>query len=258
MRLIDLSVAVELNDGEPVPVEIDRVSHAEGADILGRSAGIGRGEFPDGMGLSLEHVRLTSHTGTHIDAPLHYGPLCAGLPARSIDELPLSWFFGPGVLLRCRGSRADGPVAAAEVEAALDDIGYTLRPGDIVLLDTGADQWWGTPEYFTDFRGVTREATAWILDRGIHVIGIDSFGFDQPFAAMLDAYTGSGDATCLWPAHMLGREREYCQIERLANLAAVNVTHGFRIACFPIKLRGCGAAWSRVVAILDQPVEDHC
>ncbi|HYQ63938.1 cyclase family protein [Actinophytocola sp.] len=251
MRLVDLSLTLEATPSEPVAVEIDFVSHAEGADILGAPIGIGRAEFPDGLGISLEHVRLTSHSGTHIDAPAHYGPRSAGRRARTIDELPLDWFHGPGVLLDCTGDR-DKAVTREEVEAQLALVGHALAPGDIVLLDTGAAASWGRPEYFTDFRGVTREATEFLVEAGVRVIGVDSFGFDPPFGRMLAEYRTTGDPAVLWPAHLYGREREYCQIERLTNLAAIGRPVGFRLACFPIKIRAAGAGWSRVVAFVDE------
>ncbi|GHC88085.1 cyclase family protein [Streptomyces flavofungini] len=251
MRFVDLSVMVEPTASEPVPVEIEFVSHAEGADILGRAGGIGREEFPDRLGISLEHVKLTSHSGTHVDAPAHYGPFSEGKRARTIDELPLEWFYGPGVLLHC-DTGAKEPVSAQEVETELKRIGHTLAPGDIVLINTGADRLWGSAEYFTDFRGVTREATAYLVEHGVKVMGVDSFGFDAPFSRMLAAYQASGDQAELWPAHVYGREREYCHIERLSNLTAISRPTGFTVACFPIKLKDAGAGWSRVVAMVEE------
>jgi kynurenine formamidase len=251
MHVIDLSVALEPVAGEPVPVELEFIDHRSGAEILGRPIGIGPDEFPDGLGLSLEYVRLTSHSGTHVDAPAHYGPSCAGARAPTIDELPLEQFFAPGVVLDCKGTVADGPVSSHELVRALAAIEYELRPGDIVLINTGAAARWNTPEYFTDFRGVTAEATEWLIDRGIRVIGVDSFGFDPPFDVMLRKFERARDSAELWPAHVLGRRRPYCQIERLGNLDVIPRKRGFHVACFPLKLARCGAAPSRVVAILD-------
>lgn len=251
MRIIDLSVTVEPVEGEPVPVELEYVDHRSGAEILGQPIGIGADEFPDGLGLSLEHVRMTSHSGTHVDAPAHYGPLCAGLRAPTIDELPLEQFFAPGVVLDCVGSVSDGPVRREELERALLAIEHTLRAGEIVLIHTGASAHWNTPAYFTDFRGVTPEATEWLIDQGCKVIGVDSFGFDPPFEVMLRNFSRTRDPATLWPAHVLGRRRSYCQIERLCNLHAIPRKHAFHVACFPLKLARCGAAPSRVVAVLD-------
>jgi kynurenine formamidase len=251
MRLIDLSVTLEPTLGEPVPVQIEYVDHEKGADILGQPAGIDRKAFPDGLGLSLEFVKLTTHSGTHIDAPAHYGPLCEGQPAKTIEELPLDWFFHDGVLIDCSQDQAASAVTRSEIEQQLTSINYKLKPFDIVLLRTGADKHWGKPEYFTDFRGVSREATAWLVSQGVKVIGIDSFGFDPPFHRMLAQYQAKQQSDVLWPAHIYGREREYCQIERLANLDKIPVNYGFTVACFPLKVRDCGAGWSRVVAIVE-------
>ena len=249
-RIVDLSLTVEPNESEPVPVQIERISHAVGGDLLGKPGGITREAFPGGIGLSLEHVSLVTHAGTHVDAPAHYGPLSEGRPARTIDELPLDWFFGHGVLLDCRGPERE-PIDRPELEARLASIGYALKPLDIVLIRTDADRLWGTPAYFTSFRGLTREATAFLVTQGVKVIGVDTFGFDAPFDQMLENYNRSGDPGALWPAHMYGREREYCQIERLARLADIERPYGFKVACFPVKLRGCGAGWSRVVAVVE-------
>jgi kynurenine formamidase len=252
MRIIDLSQPLAPNASEPVAVEVEHISHARGGDLLGAPAGIGASAFPDGLGLSLEMVRAASHAGTHVDAPAHYGPLCEGRPARTIDELPLDWFFGDGVVIDCRRGRPDEDIGAAEIEERLAATGYEIRPFDIVLIWTGGERLWGRPEYFTEFRGMSRAATCWLLERGVKVIGIDTFGFDPPFHVMLDRHRASGRAEDLWPAHVWGRHQEYCQIERLANLEQIDRPFGFKVACFPIKLTGCGAGWSRVVALLDE------
>jgi cyclase len=250
MLLIDLSLTLEPSESEPVPVQIDHVDHASGADLLGRPAGIDRTAFPGGLGLSLEHVRLTSHSGTHVDAPAHYGPMSEGARAETIEELPLSWFFQRGVVVDCPGSVSDGPVRRDEIEAELERSGHVLEPLDIVLVRTGADRLWGTPRYFTDFRGVSVAATRFLVEHGVKVIGVDSFGFDPPFHRMLEEFRATGDRGALWPAHVFGRERAYCQIERLANLDRIPAKRGFRVACFPVKIKRAGAGWSRVVAIV--------
>ncbi len=273
--LVDLSVPVDPAFWEPEPVRRRVVGHREGADLLGRSYAylrapnraarwlslllhrLGRGvdhrDFPDGKGLSLMHYTLTTHTGTHMDAPYHYGDLtAAGEPARTIDAVPLEWCHGDGVLLDLRHGPADQAVTAAEIEEASAAIGHRIEPFDIVLLWTGGDTAIGTRRYFQDFRGVTREATAYLVERGVKVIGVDSFGFDAPFLRMLDAYRRSGDPADLWPAHLYGREREYCQLERLTNLGAIGRPHGFKVSCFPVRLAGGDAGWTRVVAHLPE------
>ncbi|MEJ2680096.1 MAG: cyclase family protein [Gammaproteobacteria bacterium] len=250
MQWIDLSLTIEPNQSEPVPVEIEWVDHKAGASILGQSIGLTEHDFPGGMALSTEYVSLSSHTGTHIDAPIHYGPYCEGRPAKDIAQLPLDWFCSDGVVLRFNGDPDQGVITLKEVVEALDRIQYKIKSKDIVLLETGADKRWGRPDYFTRFRGVSRAACAYLIDQGVKVIGVDTWGFDPPFDVMLAEYQNTSDSRTLWPAHLLGREKEYCQIERLANLSSIPTPYGFKVYCFPVKLGKSGASWTRAVAQL--------
>lgn len=269
-RIVDLSVAVDPAGWEPDHLRRRVVDHRTGADRLGRAHAhllarnrlerwisslrhrLGRGvtyrDFPGGHGLSLMHYELTTHTGTHVDAPFHYGRRADGRLGRTIDEVPLEWCHGDGVLLDVRAGPANEAVTAHEVEQALIAIGHEVGTGEIVLLWTGGDAEIGRPGYLQRFRGVTGEATAYLVERGVRMIGVDSFGFDAPFVRMLDAYERTGDPAHLWPAHMYGRDHEYCHIERLTNLGAIGRPLGFRVSCFPVKLAGADAGWARVVA----------
>lgn len=248
MRLIDLSIAIAADEHDPMKTEIQRFDHATGADMLGGPAGLSREDFPGGLGLSLEVITTTTHVGTHIDAPSHYGPTSEGKPARHIDDMPLDWFFGEGRLVDCRNQPIDQVISVEEVA---DQLGNGSLHGQIILLMTGADRLLGSAEYYSTFRGVGRQATAWMVERGARVIGIDTFGFDAPFPTMLKAYSISGNQGDLWPAHIYGREREYCQIERLANLDKIPTDRSFKICCFPVKIEQAGAGWSRVVAMVE-------
>jgi kynurenine formamidase len=66
---------------------------------------------------------------------------------------------------------------------------------------------------------------------------------------MMSDFMRTKDGSHLWPAHFFGRKREYAHIERLTNLDKLP-DYGFKIACFPVKIKDAGAAWARVVAIL--------
>ena len=86
------------------------------------------------MGWAVEEVQAITHTGTHVDAPYHYGPVSEGKPARTIDQVPLEWCFAPGVVLDVRHKAAGEFITVADLQAALAHIHYQLRPLDIVLL----------------------------------------------------------------------------------------------------------------------------
>ncbi|GAA2728844.1 cyclase family protein [Streptomyces nogalater] len=259
MRLIDLSSPVDSSQYEPDPVVHDVLTPRQGAEHMCAEMREHFGvefspdELPDGEFLSLDRITLTTHTGTHVDAPSHYGSRALygdGVP-RHIDQMPLEWFFGRGVVLDLTDAPT-GTVSAARLEKELARTGCALRPGDIVLLHTGAQRHAGTPRYFTDFAGLDGPAVRMLLDHGVRVIGTDAFSLDAPFGHIIDRYRATGDRSVLWPAHVVGREREYCQIERLANLDRLPVSFGFRVCCFPVKVAGAGAGWTRAVALVDE------
>lgn len=246
-RLVDLSVVTRHTPSEATPVTVELLDHVTGATVLGLTPE----DFPDGMAISNETVTLTTHTGTHMDAPLHYGPVSGGAPAKSIDQVPLEWCVGPGVRLDVRHVPPGEGITVEHLRAALRTAGHTLRPGDIVLLWTGADALWGEAEYLTKYPGLTGEGTAFLVESGVRVIGIDAWGLDRPMRSMIDDYRRTGDKKTLWPAHVYGRTREYLQLEKLAQLAALPAPTGFTVVCFPVAVAGAGAGWTRVVALLD-------
>jgi kynurenine formamidase len=116
-----------------------------------------------------------------------------------------------------------------------------------VLFATGADKFYGTPKYFSDYPGVDISAIDYLLDHGIKIFGVDTMGIDRPYKFMLKEFLAKKGP--LYPAHFYGRKREFIHIERLGNLAQLP-DFGFKVLCFPIKIKHTGAAWARVVAIL--------
>ena len=162
-------------------VEIRFVSHAEGAGQIEALLHVPSHLLRNGEGWAVEEfTRLATHSVTHVDAPWHYNSVIQGQKAAPIDELPLEWFHAPGVVLDMT-AKADGErVEAGDVESALESIGHVLQPLDIVLIRTGRDVYYGQPDYI--FRGpaVSPEATHWLYDRGVRVMGIDAWGWDGP------------------------------------------------------------------------------
>lgn len=258
MRIIDLSSPIDADSWEPDPVRHDVMTPAEGAVHMSQEMKkhfgleLDPSELPGGELLSLDTLTLTSHTGTHVDAPSHYGSAAEdGRRPRDIDEMPLEWFMRPGLLLDVSDA-GTGVIGVERIQAGLDRIGRRPAPLDIVLLRTGADRHAGTPEYFTHFAGLDGPATDFLLDLGVRVIGTDAWSLDAPFTDMIQRYRRTGDRSVLWPAHFAGRRREYCQIERLRQLDALPGPSGFRVVCFPVKIKGGGAGWTRAVALVDE------
>ena len=147
--------------------------------------------------------------------------------------------------------KAGEEIDSADFEKALEKIEYTLRPFDIVLVMTGATKYYGKPDYPRMHPGTTRESTLWLVDQGIKVMGIDAWGWDKPFDAMVSEVR-EGKKEKLWAAHFAGKEKEYCHIENLTNLDKIPKPYGFKVAVFPIKIERAGGGWARAVAIIDE------
>ena len=164
--------------------------------------------------------------------------------------MPLDWCLQPGVKLDFRHF-PDGYVATpADVEAELARIGHTLRPLEIVVVNTAAGARFGQPDYVSSGCGMGYAATMYLLERGIRLTGTDGWSWDAPFVHTAKRYAATGDASLIWEGHKAGRHIGYCHIEKLHNLEQLPVT-GFTVSCFPVKIHAASAGWTRAVAILD-------
>lgn len=255
-RFVDLSISIEagLPSDPPMMIpKIDYVDHEMGAEQMKEFyPGVKKEQLPGGLGWAVEFITLTTHSGTHLDAPYHYHPtMDKGKQSLTIDEIPLEWCFSDGVVLDF-SAKADGEgISADDVDQCLGRMGYSLKPLDIVLVRTGADAFWGTAEYLVKGAGMTRESTFYLLDRGIKVVGIDAWSWDRPLPFLAQEFQAKGDPAVIWEAHFAGIERGYCHMEKMAALDQIPRPHGFKVACFPIKIKNASAGWTRPVAIIE-------
>jgi len=254
-RFVDLSIFLEndvVSDPEPFRPKITYFDHkASMPGMLAFFPGLQAADLPQAEAWSYEQVNLITHNGTHLDAPYHFATtMNKGERAITIDEVPLEWCFQPGVKLDFR-HLADGAVVSAEqVKAELARIGHTLSPMEIVVINTRAGEAYGRDDYVTAGCGMGREATLYLLERGVRVTGTDAWSWDAPFTFTAERYEATGDASLIWEGHKAGVEIGYCHLEKLHNLEALPST-GFTVACFPAKIRAASAGWTRAVAILD-------
>ncbi|MFW6176495.1 MAG: cyclase family protein [Thermoplasmatota archaeon] len=232
--------------------DVKRWDHEEGARLNAKHAGIEPEEFPEGMSQAWEEVHLSTHLGTHMDAPWHYYPTTGEEPAKRIEDVPLEECIGDGVILDMTHKEDQAMITEEDIKKALADIDYTLKPHDIVLIRTDFDKHWPNDKYFEDHPGMGKESTEYLLDQGVKTIGIDTMGFDRPFPAMGEDYKETGDKSYLWPAHNVGKEREYYHLERIANLRKVPVSKNFTVVVAPFVIEKASAGWVRAFAIVDE------
>lgn len=251
IKIIDLSVPIDNKATEPFTPHIRYESHEEGAVNAAELYDLRKEDFPESKAWALETITLTTHTGTHVDAPWHYWPTSEGKPSRTIDQLPLEWFYGNGVLLDFTDKPIGHEVSVADLKQKLAAIAYELKPFDIVLIRSDADKKFFEKNYFQSHVGVSAEATHWLIDQGIKVMGTDGWGWDIPFDKQAADYKQDPRDGVLWAAHFVGKDKEYCQIEKLANLELLPKPFGFKVAVFPVKITGASAGWARPVAIFE-------
>jgi kynurenine formamidase len=172
-------------------------------------------------------IRLTSHTGTHIDAPAHMIP-----DGQALDSFPLDRLVGPGYKLDV--SRLGAPTVELR---HLMPYGDEMRLADFLLLQTGWSRLWGSPSYFRGYPVLTAEAARWLTSLGLSGLGVD--------AASPDAYESDE-----YLIHHILLSCGIVIVENLTNLAQVPTT-GFTFVALPIRLEGADGAPARAIAILD-------
>jgi kynurenine formamidase len=256
-RFVDLSVTLENGaTSEPPGLEphIDYIGHQEGARLLAEMVpGLRPEDLPDAEGWAVEHMNLHTHCGTHLDAPWHYAStMNEGEAAASIDAVPLEWCFSPGVKLDFTHLPDGHVVTEAELRDELACIGCQIRPLDIVLMNTCAGRAFGEADYIHRGCGFGREATLWLLRQGVRVVGTDAWSWDVPLVHMREHFEQTGDPSVIWEGHKAGREIGFCHLEKLANLDQLPPT-GFWVSCFPFKIKGASAGFTRAVALFEIP-----
>ncbi|MCL6546365.1 MAG: cyclase family protein [Bryobacteraceae bacterium] len=183
-------------------------------------------------------VMLGDHIGTHVDSLRH---MRADAPGP--EGIPLEYCYGDGVCLDFRHLPVGSGIGVEDVQRSLEKINYQIKPLDIVLIHTGAGRLQETEAYLTEHVGMTAEATIWLIDQGVKMMGIDAVTFDPPVRAMFERRK-------FWEAHRVMLEREYYHLENMTNLDQLP-PFGFKISVFPVKWVNTTAAPVRAVAILE-------
>ena len=169
-KLIDLTQ--EIYQGMPVyPGHLKTViwthmSHEECRRMLGT-----------GFSYETRGILLCDHGPTHIDAISH---LSTKPGAESIEELALEKCITSAVCIDVSDIPQKTQFGRKKIEDELKKWGLDIRQGDTVLFYTAQyDRYYGKPEYMTDYPGLDREATEFIIDQGCYNFGVDSASPDN-------------------------------------------------------------------------------
>jgi len=187
-----------------------------------------RERYAPGTEFEIDTITMVGNTGTYLDSPFHRyadGVDLAGLELDALADLP-------AVLARTTGSgsRAVDVGALAALDVA----------GRAVLLHTGGDAAWGTPDYACDAPYLTAAGAQWLAAHGTRLVGIDSVNIDD---------TASGGER---PAHSILLAAGIPVVEHLTNLDALP-PGGFRFTAAPPRIAGFGTFPVRAFAVVPDP-----
>jgi kynurenine formamidase len=237
-RIVDLSMPVHADmltfPRVPPPALCVYESHEEFAERIGAAAyGV--------TSLTASNlVVVNDHVGTHCDSRKHIVPTAGGA-----DTIPLEYCMSDGVLLDFTDREPGYVITAADVRAALAEVDYAVKQRDIVLIHTGAGAYNTEERYRTDHPGMSAEATRWLIEQGVRMMGCDAITFDPPVWAMFEK-------KLFWEAHRVMWDEEYWHLENLMNLEQIGRPHGFQLVVLPVKWVGTTAAPVRAVAIVEE------
>ena len=243
LELVDLSLPIMNASFESCgESRVTTVHHDQSRALRAKELGWTVDRIPHNS--AMDHVSTTTHSGTHVDAPLHFKS-----GGRAIDQMPLEWFYGEGVLLDFGAKGPGERISLADVRGEVDRLSVHPGPTSIVLIRTGAGDHFADDPAFPDLgNAVDLDAFCWLLDQGVRVVGCDQESLEGPLGPMVKALR-AGDTSSLYPIHYAGRDREFCLVEKM-DLSKLPRPNGFKVAAFPIKLERSGASWTRAVALL--------
>ncbi|MBI4526210.1 MAG: cyclase family protein [Deltaproteobacteria bacterium] len=181
-----------------------------------------------GHPLNVTELSLPCHAGTHVDAPVHIVP-----NGKSIEELPLESFVGPGAVIAVKKGGGE-EVTAKELE----DSGVPVNRGDILMLYTGWDEKFESPDYnLHPYLSV--DAAEWMVAKGVKLFGIDCITVDLPTPLRQKGFD--------FPVHKILLGNGVLIAENVANLGKI-VGRKTRILALPLRVKGSDAAHARIMA----------
>jgi len=182
----------------------------------------------DLQGYESELIFMSTHTGTHMDAPYHFDP-----SGKKIDELPVDRFVRDAVLLRIS--------KAARTYVTRDDIERAEKKnrigrGDAVVIATGWERHRTRRDYLTSNPGLSEDAARYLISRGASMVGVDTANVDHP--------VDNG-----FVVHRTLLPRGVLIVENLCNLAKIRARR-FRLIVLPLKIMGASGSPVRALAML--------
>jgi len=187
-------------------------------------------------GYNLHTFSLTSHTGTHLDAPYHFFEL-----GKTVNRIPLEWLVGRPVVVDLLGMEDRQEITWDALKAHEGEMVERSRRagGGILLIRTGWSAHWCTPRY-NDHPFLSRGAAVEILKRGIRIIGVDTLSPDETATSEAETKGGFGVHE-----EVLGMGGVF--VENLTNLGEL-IGGEYTVSLVPLSIEGCDGAPVRAFA----------
>jgi kynurenine formamidase len=183
-------------------------------------------------GFAERKLTMTSHSGTHIDAPSHIFK-----NAKSLDQFPPDKFIGKAILIHCEDKEE---ISLNYIKTFEDKIARV----DFILFYTGWQHKWKTKGYFGDCPTLTGEAAKWLTRFNLKGIGFDSFSSDSVVSSE------SANSETL-PIHNILLQNEVLLIENLTNLDKLPGSV-FTFQCLPLKIENADGSPVRAIAVVNE------
>ena len=207
-----------------------RISAEKGRDAFCAYLGCRHEDLPDGEGWGAEVLTdMSSHCGTHVDAPLHSGSRIGGQRARTIDEIGLAELYRPGLVLDVRPwVKPAEEITVEMLDRALEATGRRIDEGDAVLIRTGQERYTMTDPLFYAQPGMSRASTLHLTAQGATILGTDAVAWDLPFGVMAKKYQQTRDKQVLWDGHKAILMKEALGLaDPLTEMSPVHIPRGF-------------------------------
>ena len=140
-------------------------------------------------GVNAQYIQTSNHMGTHLDAPRHF--VTRGM---TIDQIPMEWLCGPGVIVNLSDEMDELGVYTPEmIESRVE-----VKKGDILLLHTGWHRYaqWGDEadeeKYIHMHPGAHPDLVPWLLEKKVHIWGMDCISTDHPMNLPIGRFLGKG------------------------------------------------------------------
>jgi arylformamidase len=185
----------------------------------------------DRHGYDSEAMFMSTHTGTHVDAPSHFKPGLASIDMISTDRLVCN-----AVLIRAE-KRANQLIEQ-------QDLGNQIRQGDAVVIATGWEKRSGNKNYMSENPGLSEQAARYLATKRVNAVAIDCPSIDAGADSRFTAHN------ILLSCNILVVEN-LCNLDRVASRSSRSDTiTTFTLIISPLKLGGATGSPARVLALL--------